>query len=79
MGYKTEVHANQFIVGSVDGKYNFSISSRPVLHPDYQTAVSEAKRLATSFPDKKFVVLAVVAIASIEPKPEPPVKITYSL
>jgi hypothetical protein len=79
MGYKTEVHSNQFIVGSVDKHYNFSINTRPVVHPDYQTALTEAKRLAGVFPDKKFIVLALVAVASTEPKPVPPVQVTYSL
>lgn len=77
---KTTVHSNQFIVGSVDKDNRFSLSPTPAIHREYKDAVKEAERLASLFPEKRYVVYAVVAVASrFVPVVLPPVTLTYSL
>jgi hypothetical protein len=77
------VHSGQFIVGSVTNNRRslapegcFSISQAPHIHTEYKDALLEAQRLAKEYPDKKFIVLAIVAVAQVNSNP---VAITYSL
>jgi len=76
---KTVIHSNQFIVASL-GKAtgDFSISPRPYIHESYASALHEAQRLAGQLTGKKFVVLAVTAVAENRPV-SVPVVTTYSL
>ncbi len=63
----TTTMKNRYIIGSVN-KINglFSTTSNPALHETFNIAKAEAARLANLDKDKKFVVLKVEAIASIQ-------------
>jgi hypothetical protein len=78
---RSSIHSNQFIIASVyySGKTaHFSVSDNPVIHESYSEALKEAQRLASKFNGKKFVVLAIAAIAELAPV-STPVITTYSL
>lgn len=52
------------------------MAQMPKIHTNYQSAISEAQRLAGLNPGFKFVVLAVAAVAQLR---NTPVKVDYSL
>jgi transaldolase len=77
MSPRTTVHSSQFIVGSVDKiTGRFSISANPEIHTEYAKALHEAQRLASLYPDKKFIVWAAVAVSQVTGNP---ITTTYSL
>lgn len=57
-----------FIVGSVNTKYNWSISAKPKVHTSYQEALAEASRLTLlNQPDKtSFIVFEIKAETNLE-------------
>jgi hypothetical protein len=74
---KTQIHSNQFLVlemNKTNGK--FDMSSKPMIHITYSSALHEAQRLAGMFTDKKFIVVAVAAVAENKTVP---VVTTYSI
>ena len=76
---KTEIHSNQFLVLSMrksDGC--FSMSNFPQVHASYPEALHEAQRLAGLEKDKKFIVVAVAAVAEQRPV-EVPVITSYKI
>ena len=76
---KTQIHSNQFIVASVSKIGGvFSISEKPLIHAEYATALHEAQRLASIHQSKKFIVLAVAAVADMRPV-DVPVVTSYRL
>lgn len=77
---KTVVHANQFIILSMEkgGSHIFSMSKNPKIHSTYQEALHEAQRLASIEQSKKFVVVAVAAVAETRPV-EAPVVTSYGI
>jgi hypothetical protein len=57
----------QFIIASIDKVTGaMSLSANPVAHPIHGEALTEATRLAKITPSKKFVVLTIGTIASIQ-------------
>jgi len=77
MSPRTTVYSSQFIVSSVDKiTGRFSISATPAVHTEYAKALYEAQRLASLYPDKKFIVWAAVAVAQVDSYS---VTTTYSL
>ncbi len=78
--YKTEVHSNQFIIITMEkgGLHSFSMSENPKIHATYPEALHEAQRLAGLNKDKKFIVVAVVAVAEMRPV-ETPVVTSYRI
>ncbi len=74
---KTQIHSNQFIVVTIHKQTGrFSMSDRPKVHASYGDALHEAQRLAGEFTNRKFIVVAVVAVAENNPVP---VVTTYSI
>lgn len=57
----------KFIIGSLDKSNGvFSVQPNPARQPSKAAAQKEAERLAQTFKDKKFVVLEVIGIASVQ-------------
>lgn len=74
---KITVHSNQFIVASVGmSNRDFSMATYPKIHDTYSSALHEAQRLAGERSDRKYVVLAVAAVAQ---NISAPVVTTYHL
>lgn len=57
---KDMVAARHYIVGSVSADGALSFSSYPVAHSDKDTAINEARRLATKEPGKAYIVAQLV-------------------
>lgn len=77
---KTEIHSNQFMIISM-AKGNppmFSMSANPKIHSSYPEALHEAQRLAGLTKDKKYIVVAVAAVAEMRPV-DVPVVTTYQI
>ncbi len=55
---------SQYIVGSITKTHDtWSVSPRPAIHSNRESAVNEAKRLANTSNEKRFVVLKVEGVA----------------
>jgi hypothetical protein len=50
-----------------------TLSTRPVLHPDMASAITEARRLAALNPTQEFLCFMLIAGAQTS---EPPIKVT---
>lgn len=60
-----DIKRGQYIIGTVNKQTgNVSFANQPKVHLRYDLALEEAKRLAGSITDKKFMVVEVKAIAS---------------
>lgn len=59
------VRARAYIVGSLSEDGTFSISEKPVTHPNLPTAKGEAHRLARLKPGTSFIVMNLVAGAVV--------------
>ena len=61
---KTQIHSNQFMVLEMHKQTGkFSMSDKPKIHTSYGSALHEAQRLAGEFTNRKFIVVAVAAVA----------------
>lgn len=75
---RTTVHSSQFTVGSVDKSTGrFSVSATPEIYQEYSRALHESQRLASLYPDRKFIIWAAVAVSQVIGCPV--VTTTYSL
>lgn len=69
MNSTRSIEVSQFIILGYDKTLKkYSMSPTPHIHTDYGTAVTEAKRLATTFHGRKFIVVAIAsAFEYVEP------------
>ena len=73
---KTVIHSNQFLVLELDRKsWNYSVV--PGIHSSYSLALHEAQKRAGFYPDYKYIVVAVAAVA--QSSYNPVVTTTYHL
>jgi hypothetical protein len=74
--YKSAIHSNQFLVLELDRKSgNYSVI--PEVFSSYATALHDAQKRAGYYPDYKYIVVAVAAVA--QSSYNPVVTTTYHL
>lgn len=62
----TEMKKGDHIVGSIHKQSGaFSTTAHPMLHTSFHEAAKEAERLAKTCPEKKFVVLEIKGVVSV--------------
>lgn len=72
---KSIIHSNQFIIASINCNDVWHRVSG-YIYDSYSEAKKDAKYMAENTPSKKYVVLAIAAVAEYQASP---VKVTYEL